>query len=288
MAIRSAAVIALLVASGIATFAQSLPAPPGSNAPAFEVASIKRNLTDDKGPRRAEPDRFVSIGWPLRYVIATAYRARGFQVVGGPAWIDTDFFDINAKAADKTPSAEILPMVRSLLAQRFKLRAHVERRELPVYVLVLARPDGRLGPGIRRTTQNCLQLRTEGKTTPGRPGEFPVCASRLLAKALKGSPMLEMAEGGISVPAFIANMSSYLPDRLVIDRTGLKGDFDIQLQFEMLGAGPAPTSPDATTPVDDAPTLFNAVQQQLGLKLQSERAPVDVLVIDSVEPPTPD
>jgi uncharacterized protein (TIGR03435 family) len=83
-------------------------------------------------------------------------------------------------------------------------------------------------------------------------------------------------------------MSGYLPDRLVIDRTGLKGDFDIQLQFELPGAGPAPTTPDATTPVDDAPTLFNAVQQQLGLKLQSERAPVDVLVIDSVEPPTRD
>ena len=280
--------IALVVASGVLGFAQSLPAPPGLGSPAFEVASVKRNLTDDKGPRRAEPDRFVSIGWPLRYVIATAYRARGLQVVGGPAWIDTDFFDINAKAPEKTPAADILPMVRGLLAQRFKLRAHVEQREMPVYVLVLARADGRLGPGMRRTTQNCAQLRAASKTTPGQPGEFPVCASRLRAMAPKGTLTLEMAEGGISISAFIPNMSSYLPDRLVIDRTGLKGDFDIQLQFELPGAGPAPVTPDAATPADDAPTLFNAVQQQLGLKLRPERAPVDVLVIDSVEPPTPD
>ena len=288
MAARLSLGIALVVASGIASLAQSLPAPPGPNAPAFEVASIKRNLTDDKGPRRIEPDRFVSIGWPLRYVIATAYRAKGFQVVGGPTWVDTDFFDINAKAPEKTPAADILPMLRGLLTQRFKLRTHVEQREMPVYVLVLARADGRLGPGMRRTTQNCVQLRAEGKTTSGKPGEFPVCASRLRAMSPKGVATLEMAEGGISIAAFIANMSGYLPDRLVIDRTGLKGDFDIQLQFELPGAGPAPTTPDATTPVDDAPTLFNAVQQQLGLKLQSERAPVDVLVIDSVEPPTRD
>ena len=106
--------------------------------------------------------------------------------------------------------------------------------------------------------------------------------------ALKGTPALEMAEGGISLSAFIANIASYLPDRLILDRTGLTGDFDIQLQFQLPGTGPSATTPDATTPVDDAPTLVNAVQQQLGLKLQSERSPVEVLVIDSVEPPTPD
>ena len=215
-----------------------------------------------------------------------AYGARPFQIAGAPEWTETDFFDINATAPDHTPSNAILPMVRALLADRFTLRAHIEKRELPVYVLIVDRADGRLGPGIRRTEDDCAQLRAAGKASPGRPEQFAVCASRLTARAMNGTMLLEMAEGGISIPAFVANVSGYV-DRLVIDRTGLTGRFDVLLQFGPPGA-PSAASPDpGNVPLDSAPTLVEAVQRQLGLKLQSERALVDVLVIDSVEPPTP-
>ena len=289
MALRLILGIALVVASGIASLAQSLPAPPGPDAPRFEVASVKRNMTDPtkgvQGPLGVEPGRFVSIGWPLRHVITMAYGARAFQIVGAPSWIERDFFDINARAPDDTPAAGILPMVRALLADRFKLRAHLEKREMPIYALVVVQ-DGRLGPGMKRTTENCAQVRADGKTVRARPGDFPVCASRLTASPVNGTLVLEMAEGGMSVASFIKNVSSYV-DRLVIDRTGLTGDFDFLLQFQPPG-GLSATSANGVPSLDGAPPFPEAVQRQLGLRLQSERAPVDVLVIDSVEPPTPD
>ena len=129
MTVRLIAGIAFLVASGTIGLAQSLPAPPRPDAPTFEVASIKRNLTDVRGPRRIEPGRFISIGWPLQHVIAAAYRARGVQIIDAPEWTETDFFDINAKAPDNTPETDILPMVRTLLADRFKLRVSAALRK---------------------------------------------------------------------------------------------------------------------------------------------------------------
>jgi uncharacterized protein (TIGR03435 family) len=289
MAARLSLGIALVVASGIASLAQSLPAPPGPNAPRFEVASVKRNMTDPtkgaQGPLGVEPGRFISIGWPLRSVITMTYGARSFQIVGAPAWVEKDLFDINAKAAENMPAAEILPMVRALLADRFKLRAHLEKREMPIYALVVAR-EGRLGPGMKPTTENCAQVRADRKALQARPGEFSVCASRLTASPVNGTLVLEMAEGGMSVPSFIKNVSSYV-DRLVIDRTGLTGDFDFLLQFQPPG-GLSATSANGVPSLDGAPPFLEAIQRQLGLKLQSDRAPVDVLVIDSVEPPTPD
>ena len=289
MTVRLISGIAFLVVSGSIALAQSLPAPPGPNAPRFEVASVKRNMTDPtkgaQGRLGVETGRFISIGWPLRYVIAMAYGARSFQIVGAPAWIDRDFLDINAKAPDNTPAAEILPMVRGLLADRFQLRAHLEKREMPIYALVVVQV-GRLGPGMKPATGNCAQVRADGKSLRARPGEFAVCASRLTASPANGMLVLEMAEGGISVPAFIKNASSYV-DRLVIDRTGLTGDFDFLLKFEPPGALLS-TSANVAPSLDGAPPFPEAIRQQLGLSLQSERAPVDVLVIDSVEPPTPD
>lgn len=286
--VRIIGAIALLLACGVTGLAQSLPAPPGPGTPRFEVASVKRNVSDVKSLQtRAEPGHFVSTGWPLRRVIAAAYRARVFQVAGGPEWLDTDVFDINAKAPDNAPQSEIEPMVRALLADRFTLRAHVEQRELPVYALIVDRADGRLGPGIRRTEDDCAQLRAAGRASAGRPEQFAVCASRLTARAMNGTLLLEMAEGGIGIPAFVASVSGYV-DRLVIDRTGLTGSFDVLLQFGPPGA-PAAASPDpGNAPLDSAPTLVEAVQRQLGLKLQPERALVDVLVIDQIEQPTPD
>lgn len=238
-----------------------------------------------QGPLGVEPGRFISIGWPLRYVVTLAYGARPFQIVGAPAWFERDLFDINARALDNAPAADILAMVRALLADRFKLRAHLEKRELPVYALVVVR-EGRLGPGMRPTTENCARVRADGRALQARPGEFPVCASRLTARPVDGTLVLEMAEGGMSVPSFVKNVSNYV-DRLLIDRTGLTGDFDFLLQFEPPRALSA-TSANAAPSLDGAPPLLEAVQRQLGLRLQSERAPVDVFVIDSIEPPTPD
>ena len=288
MALRLILGIALLVASETASLAQTLPAPPGPNAPRFEVASVKRNMADPRdgvAPRGVEPGRFVATGWPLQYLITMSYGARPSQIVGAPAWAARDLFDINAKARGNLPAADMTPMVRALLADRFKLRAHLEKRDMPIYALVVIR-EGRFGPGMKATKENCALVRADGKAPQARPDGVPVCSTRLRARAANGTVALEMVAGGITVPAFVENISSYV-DRLVIDRTGLKGDFDFHLQFEPPGAL-STTAANGAPSLDGAPPFREAVQQQLGLRLQSARAPVDVLVIDSVEPPTPD
>ena len=136
-------------------------------APAFEVASVKRNTSGgDEGSIGPRPGGYAMASIPVRLLIVRAYELRSFQVVGGPSWIDGERFDLNARAPESTPSKEILAMLRTLLAQRFKLVTHVEQREQPVYALVTARGDGRLGPQMKASTLNCS----------GQPDQSDRCA----------------------------------------------------------------------------------------------------------------
>ena len=236
---------------------------PDQKRVAFEVASIKRNVTPAEGGSVGmEPGgRFRAVNVDVRSLISVMYRtssgARLFpsQMIGLPDWAATEKYDITAKVGDALagrPVAEqfrnMAPMVQSLLEDRFKLTLHHETREMPIYALVVTRPNV-----IRPTTTDC-RATPDKCITESTAGHFA-------AVALNMNNMLSVLSNAV--------------ERVVVDRTGLQGSFDIQIDW-------------AADPGSDKPSIFTAVQEQLGLKLESQRGPVDVFVIDHIERPTPD
>ena len=262
-ALRVAIVLLLLsVAEAGATRAQTAASAP---TPSFDVSSIRRNVTHDaEMTLRVDPGgRLHVVAAPLFWLIAAAYGdanggLRPEQVVGAPPWLRSERYDITAQTgAGVGETASLIamrPFLRSLLEERFTLRTHRDRRELPVYALVRSRPNA-LGPRLALSTVDCSK--------DGAPCRFqggPV--GRIKSDALTSDILMQL----------LANASG----RIVVDRTGLKGPFAIDLEW----------SQDQTA--SDKPSIFTAVQEQLGLKLEATRAPADVLVIDSVDRPTPD
>jgi uncharacterized protein (TIGR03435 family) len=246
----------------------------------FEVASIRRNVsTNAQGAGLAGPQpggRFMAVGVTLRRLVAGAYD--DLQVLGGPAWIDSDRFDINARASSDAPPSEIVRMVQSLLTDRFKLVLHTDRREMPVYVLRSARNDRRLGPNLRQSDAKCAQ-EARNYVPQLAPGPPPCGDYRLGARALTAR--------GMTMP----RLAGLLRDRVgrpVIDRTDLTAVYDLELQWSSdLGLQQSPPgSAGASELTPDGVSLFTALQEQLGLKLDATRGPVDVIVIDGAEPPT--
>ena len=253
-------------------------------APAFEVASIKRNNDGANSTTMliAPSGRFVARDVLLRDLIGYAHGNSdpfiplpNSRVIGGPDWIDRERFDIEAvpSASAKRPGPlQIMQMLRSLLAERFRLVAHKEQRELPVFVLTVARADGTLGPNLRRSTGGC------SVPAEKRPGPSS-CGMQYRRGYIEAH--------GMTLDTLVLHGLLLNLDRVVIDKTGLKGDFDWTLEW---GADPSTQSDDPDRPRSDGlgPSIFTALQEQLGLKLESARGPVEVLVIDSVERPTPD
>ena len=274
-----AAVVVLFVLASATSFAQS--PSPSSSEPAFEVTSVKPNRSGDRrGGSTTRPNGgYVATNLTLHQLVTEAYRLRPFQVIGGPGWTTIDHFDINARAPEGT-SGRSDPMLRTLLADRFKLRVHTETKEQQVYALVLARADGRLGPKLTPSTQECEPpATTAGRGSAAPPTPSP-CGINVNTSATSGTL------NGIGQPlSTLARMlAGFAVESTVIDRTGVTGNFDINLQWtpeNLRSAG-------AGTPAGDGPSLFTALQEQLGLKLESARGPVEYLVIDSAEPPTPD
>jgi uncharacterized protein (TIGR03435 family) len=173
-------------------------------------------------------------------------------------------------------------MVRALLAERFHLETHRDTRELPVYALVVARSDRRLGPRAGVSTVDCAAAATRPAPQPASPGEPPVCGMRI-------GPG-QMLLGGVPMSRFATVLTSFA-GRLVIDRTELAGPYNLQLSWTPQGRlqGPAPDGAPPLPPTDpNGASLFASIQEQLGLKLEPTRAPVDVVVIDRVERPSPD
>jgi uncharacterized protein (TIGR03435 family) len=260
--------------------------------PSFAVATIKKNTTGaDAQSMRLQPGgRLVVTNQPLRRLVLFAYSLQPQQLIGGPAWLDSDRFDIVAQAdGDLSPTPPGGPpgapqlMMQRLLAERFGLVVHTESRELPVYALTVARSDGRLGPRIKPAAVDCLALMTKAPggvpvQAPQLPDGRPACGARR-----DGSG--RVTAGGTSMLMFATQLLTGQSDRLVIDRTGLTGsyDFDYEHASDVPGRG---DGPNPATAVSDRPSLFTALEEQLGLKLQPARAPIDVLVIDRVAPPT--
>jgi len=248
-------------------------------SPAFEAASVKPNKSGERGSRlgMSPNGRMTATNASLKQLITNAYNLRDFQVTGGPDWLDVDRFDIAATAGHPIlptsggPPQELFQMVKALLADRFKLVAHAETKDLPVYHLILARPDGKLGPRMHPAAVDCEAMMGRGATPPQTPpGEMPPCGTRFSEGRLN-------LRGGL-MPQIVRTLAG-APGvgRLVMDKTGLAGSFDFDLEFSQ-------------DPGADAagPSLFTALQEQLGLKLETARGPVEVLVIDSATQPGPD
>ena len=238
-----------------------------SDAPAsFEVASVKPNNSGEQssGTEWQRSGALNATNLTLRSLIARAYEVREFQV-NGPDWLAASRFDIAARAPEGTPDSSRPVMLRTLLAERFKLAAHFETREQqPVYALVLLRTDGRLGPQLKKSPLVCSGSAPSGgfcgvNTSVGNTG------GRIIG-------------GGLTMDRVAAALANFAVDQTVIDRTGLDGAFDFELLFSRLPSNARP----------DAPSIFTAVQEQLGLKLEPARGPVQFLVIDSIQRPTPD
>jgi uncharacterized protein (TIGR03435 family) len=254
-----------------------------SASPAFEVVSIRQNTSGTGAPTtRVEAGRFVASNVPLQQIISDAYR---LPMVGGPDWIRSSRgprrpgeirFDVIATIPPETPADRIPLMLRTLLAERFKLASHTETRESEAYALVHAREDRRLGPQLTRSTQQCqveieagpLRAPVTRLTDDGKPA----CSMTMGPAAIRG--------GGLTMRFLASALGGYV-GRIVVDRTELDGPFDFQLTYAPAaarGGGPPPT--------DDRPSIFTAVQEQLGLKLEPATAPVEMLVIDSASMPT--
>jgi uncharacterized protein (TIGR03435 family) len=295
------AVIALLlVAYGVTAIAQA----PADRQPTlkFDVASVRPSAPGLRsiGIGRPVNDTVRGVRATVRQLVAYAYNLDPLgrhdpEPVGGPEWAGEDQFDIQAKGSAELSFADAREMVFSLLVDRFRLRVHTERRELPVYALTLAKSDGELGRGLRRSAIDCSAF----STTLAITGQ--------LARAKTVGPMCGLNTGGapaiaqfLGVPndqprgtrvsrgtATIAELvtaiaSSPEIDRKVVDRTGLSGTFDIDLRWVPVRSGSLVAAPI------DVLSIFTAVQEQLGLKLVSQREPLEVVVIDAVERPTPD
>jgi bla regulator protein blaR1 len=265
--------------------AQSVPLPSTSEL-RFEAASVKQNKPNAGDPVRVlvrflPGGSFEAFNVTLGSVIRLAYGLQDFQMVGGPEWINTDRFDMQARGPQGATESEIPRRLQTLVAERLALKAHRETRDHPIYALVLARADGSLGPRLRRSQfdpEKIKELYAKAFREKASPPQCGLSAARRLGSC------------GLT----IASLTSLLPiyaGRMVVDRTGLTGGYDYELQFsdrEIPGAGtgggfPVPIAPDNP----DAPSLFTALEEQLGLKLEAQTGPVEVLVIDHVERPTP-
>jgi bla regulator protein blaR1 len=250
--LRHAVIVLLLTPVSVALLAQ--------DGPTFEVATIKRNvsLSGEGGMRVESGRRFVAVNVPVLWLIAMAYSEsmgalRPEQIVGAPAWVLSERYDIAATASAQSDTSSFPKtrlLLRSLLEDRLTLRTHRDQRSMAMYALVRA---GALGPRFRQSTPDCLQEAAKCGFAGGPAG-------RIKADAISMDLLTQL----------LANATN----RIVVDRTNLKVGFEIDLEW----------SPDQTS--TDKPSIFAAVKEQLGLKLDATRAPVEVVVAGEILPST--
>jgi len=263
-------------------------ASPATGQPSFDVASVKPNKSDTNFSISRQPadGRYSATHAELRAIIALANQLRPNRIVAAPEWnrVLSEHFDVEAKAEGNPSKDQMFLMLQSLLASRFKLAAHRETRELPVYALVLVKA-GKFGPQLKPHSNDakCADPAGPPPPPPG-PGEaMPAFCGGFLLSGQSGG--FRETGNNVDMNAFALALGDVL-DRPVIDRTGLTQLFDISYEsaFDVRGG-----KIDTTSSSDPSgpPSIFTALQEQLGLKLEATKAPVDVLVIDHVEEPTP-
>ena len=276
---RKLLLVAVLAAFCQPNVAQSQAAPQAAKAavqvPEFEVASIKPNASGVRMERvMFTPDGFSTTNIPLDFLVSHAYGISRDLISGGPNWIVSSRYDVEAKVAgadvaewQRLDPSQRNSMLQPLLADRFKLKVHKETKLRPIYELVIAKN----GPKLKEAKPG--DTGTKGTNRVSRPG-MTLIAPR------QGIPI-----------AMLADRLSEILHRTIVDKTGLTGKYDITLEWASED-GPAPMPPgpggdqrrtDSAPPPDTGPSIFTAIQEQLGLKLQSTKGPVETLVIDHVE-----
>jgi uncharacterized protein (TIGR03435 family) len=268
----------------------------------FEVASIKPAAPQamvrfqgsvDGGPGTPAPGRIRFTDMPLRVLIMRAYDVQSFQV-SGPSWMDNQRFDVIAKVPDGATKEDAQIMLQNLLADRFKLRLHKGSKEASIYALVVAKG----GIKIEKSTQTAVAP-AEGVGGPppappprGKDGFLRTPHGQLGTQATVNGRM--RMRGDAVTMARLTDVLGMALGRPVVDKTGLTGAYDVTLDFSPEGMGPGPKGPapeegggnpdEAPRDSNDSgPTIFTALQEQLGLKLESRKGPVDLLVVESVE-----
>jgi uncharacterized protein (TIGR03435 family) len=238
----------------------------GQSPKEFDVVSVKPSAPDEHNSFmfRRQSGGLRALGMPLRMMIMQAYDVKSFQILGGPDWVRRDRWDVLAKVEGvegQIPMAQIRPMLQSLMGDRFQLKVRIETKEMPIYALVMEKNGSKLAPSI-------------GSEEQFRMGYGSVSAKK----------------GGVA--ALTALLSREL-ERVVIDKTELKGVYDYNLKWTpQLGqGGPESIGMSADTPFtppteSNGPSIFTALQEQLGLRLVSQKGPVEMIVIDSVERPS--
>jgi len=264
MRARPCRILALVASLAAVAPVQGQNAPP----PAFDAVSIKPNRSGEQGgSSRAQPGRYVGVSWPIGCLVRLAYRPIE-EFDGGPEWKDRDRFDLEAVTGATVAPPQMLVMLRTMLADRFKLRVHTETRPLPVYELSLVRPDGRLGPGLTRVAASC---------PPPDPVAPPVPADAAAPPPVRCGFTLQ--NGVLKGAGTMASIASELvvAGRRAVDRTGLAGVYSIDLKW----------TPDAAAgqPADAPPEIFTGIREQLGLQVKAATVPTEVLVIDAAERP---
>ena len=294
--------------------ATTLLAATAASAQTFEVAAVKPSNPDPANPLtmvpmvRPQPGGRVTVSnFPLKMLIAYAYEMQDFRVDGGPPTLMSAKFDITAKApaGNILTAKEMRPLLKNLLIERFNVKAHTEPREMRIYDLVLAHSDGRLGPDIMPSKSDCSNAdevnakradalaKGDISAVVAKPGEVLHCT---LAPNVSGGPMNISVHGDAQEIAQLIELLSPMTGRYIRDKTGLTGRYDIDMKLDLqalLAMAQAmgmnvPAGAAANLPQSDGSSVMTALNDQLGLKLESVRAPIDVLIIDSIEAPAPD
>jgi uncharacterized protein (TIGR03435 family) len=267
--------------------------------PEFEMASIKPNKsgTNQRQVDWGRNGRFTAINVPLADLIRFAYAEPGPDGILGPlppnrlsvaaTWaggaraLQSEKFDIVATTDAAASQEQVFLMLRALLATRFKLVAHRETRDLPIYALVMARNGGALGPRLRRSSVDCSTVSSDG------PAAAPA-ADAFVAEPCKGLRNVPGKATGraVTIPTLARLISGWVDDhRPVEDRTGLTGNFDLDLDWTPNQQPPAGT-PALPSPDPNGAGLFTALREQLGLRLESTKNSIDIVVVDYAERPT--
>ena len=271
--------VRMIAIAALATFGQTPIA-------RFDIVSVKPNKSGFRTPGvlRFQPDGGLRVvNMPLRDIIRVAYGLQGYQMEGWPGWLSTEFFDIQAKASGNPTEDQRRLMLRSMLQTRFQFAAHMQSRRGQSYELTVARADRKLGPSLKRSAADCDALRGKLPANPLPPppnAPLVVCGIRNLPGRIFAM--------GIPIDRLATTLAE-LVGRPVVDQTQLTGNFDLELLFTPDSIPPRDALPPDSKPIDpNGPSMFTALREQLGLKLDARQNPIEVLLIDRVERPTPD
>ena len=237
--------------------------------PRFDVASIKPSQERGMMYVRVLPGGRLVVNAPARLMLMNAYGLQFSQLASAPDWLSSETWSVDARAEGNPTRDELMLMLQSLLEERFRLKVHHESREMSVYALTVARN----GPKLPTPKDGACATPVPGQPEPAAP---PCGRVRISM-----SPQGVLMEGGSAAMSELARVLAIPLSRPVVDRTALSGAYDIRLQFSDDVSGATPPPADATNS-----GIFTAIQEQLGLKLESTKAPVDVLVIDHIDRPT--